>query len=70
MKFTEKTTGEVLFVSAKSLDNTYFIFRESGVEITIRLLPNNCCRASHRLSEKELLYISEELGWKLLSNAS
>ena len=54
----------VNIISAKSKPETYFIFRDNGVEVELTL--GNHLMASHRLYEYELDYINKHITKKPL----
>lgn len=52
-------SSDVTLISAKSKPNTYFIFRDDGVEVEITL--GDHLIVSHRLYEHELDYIHKNI---------
>lgn len=50
----------ITIVSALTIANTFFIFRETGQEVEI-VLTENSFKTNHKLTEKEADYIREKI---------
>ena len=61
MKLVQLTPSDnVVFVQAKSTENTYFIFRNNGEELTITVSENYTIKSSHKLYDFEEVFLREE----------
>lgn len=61
MKLVQLSPSEgVVFIKAKSLENTYFIFRNNGEEVTITITENYTIKSSHKLYAFEEVFLREE----------
>lgn len=61
MKIVQITpTDNVVFVKAKSKENTYYIFRNNSEEVTITVNSNYSIKSSHKLHEFENEFLREE----------
>lgn len=61
MKIVQLTPSDnVVFVKAKSTENTYFIFRNNAEEVTITITENYTIKSSHKLYAFEVEFLREE----------
>jgi len=61
MKIVQLTPSDnVVFVKAKSLVNTYFIFRNNAEEVTITVNDDYTIKSSHKLYPFEVEFLREE----------
>ena len=61
MKIIQNNQSDnVVFVKAKALVNTYFIFRNNGEEVTITVNENHTIKSNHKLFGYEMDFLREE----------
>lgn len=61
MKIIQNNQSDnVVFIKAKSIENTYFIFRDNSEEVTVTVTENNTVKSSHKLYDFEEDFLREE----------